>query len=94
MKLVWSQRAVSDLKEISDFISDDNPEKAREHVAKLTWRMRQAKKFPYSGRIVPEMRQVGIRELIEGHYRLIYQIAGKIIIVLRVLESHRILKLN
>ena len=41
------------------------------------------------GRSVPELPGTGIREIIEGRYRLVYRIQAKVIQVLTVFEGHR-----
>jgi plasmid stabilization system protein ParE len=46
--------------------------------------------FPFSGRIVPEYTLEEIRELIRGHYRIIYRILDQEMIeVLTVVHSAR-----
>jgi len=93
MKLVWSARAMSDLREIGDFIAKDSPENARNFVQKLIERTKQATRFPESGRIVPEFRDEKIREFIEGNYRIVYLVNSKdkSLTVLTVFESHALI---
>ena len=63
MRLVWSERALSDLREIRAYIAEDNPKAARNWIAKLRKRARQAVQAPYSGRVVPEIDREDVREL-------------------------------
>ena len=90
MKLIWSKRAQRDLEQIGDFISRDAPERARSFVQLLINRTNQASQLPAAGRIVPEFRDENLRELIEGRYRIVYEIdvTKKLVNVLTVFESH------
>lgn len=80
-----------DLYNIGDHIAKDNPSAARRHVDKLVKRMRRVKRFPNSGRAVPEVANDAIREVIEGHYRIVYIVDPKVktITALAVFESHK-----
>lgn len=57
--------------------------------------MRRVKRFPNSGRAVPEVANDAIREIIEGHYRVVYIIDPnlKTITILAVFESHKQLRI-
>ncbi|MBE6339264.1 MAG: type II toxin-antitoxin system RelE/ParE family toxin [Bacteroidales bacterium] len=50
------------------------------------------KQYPCKGRIVPELQKQGIekyRELIQGNYRIVYEISGNTIIIHTILDSRR-----
>ena len=91
MKLIWSSRALRDLYHIGDHIAKDNPSAARRQVDKLVKRMRRVNRFPNSGRAAPEVANDAIREIIEGHYRMVYMVDPNIkaVTVLTVFESHK-----
>jgi len=89
----WSDSAKEDLKEIHSFIAEDSIVYANNFSEKLINRTVQLEKFSESGRVVPDLERSDIRELIEGNYRIIYQVTITGIIVLRVIHSARILKL-
>ncbi len=94
MKLVWSRRATRDLEQIGAFISLDAPERARAFAQTLIERGKQAAQLPNAGRIVPEFQDENVRELIEGNYRIVYEIhsSKKTVVVLTVFEGHRLLR--
>ena len=51
--------------------------------------------FPLSGRIVPELKDETIRELIFGNYRIIYRIfSKKVVDILTIHHGNRLLKNN
>ena len=95
MKLIWSSRSLRDLYHIGDHIAKDNPSAARRHVEKLITKMRRVKRFPNSGRAVPEVANDAIREIIEGHYRVVYIIDPNLntVTILAVFESHKQLRI-
>ena len=92
MRVKWSRRAKRDLLSIGDFIARNSPEIARRFTQKLVDRAKQASRFPDSGRIVPEYGQRNLRELIEGNYRIVYEVDRKrrSVTVLTVFEGHKL----
>jgi len=89
MKLFWTETAKKDLMVIRRFIADDNPNAAKQWVARLRDRARNALPVLESGRMVPELSREDIRELIEGNYRIVYQVFPDRLVVLTVFEGHR-----
>lgn len=75
VKLIWTDQAIDDLSAIGDYISESSEKYAKLTVKKLYDRTEILKTFPLAGRIVPEKSAENIRELIEGNYRIIYEIA-------------------
>ncbi len=49
---------------------------------------------PCSGRVVPEIGNSEIRELIYRGYRIIYRIKGEILEIMTVFGGHRLLRLD
>jgi len=92
MKLRWAARARSDIKEIGRFIARDRPAAARGWVARLQDRARPAARTPRAGRVVPEIGDPEVREVLVEHYRIVYRIRGKAIEILTVFEGHRLLR--
>lgn len=93
VKIVWTALAVEDLKTIHEFISKDSRVYADRFIDKIIKRVDQLEHFPRSGRIVPEFDTEHLRELIEGHYRIIYRIdTDEHIGIVRVHHSARQLK--
>lgn len=87
--ILWSARALADLHDIGDYIARDNPEAARRWVSKLIRAAERSKRFPYSGRIVPEVGQPEIREILVRSYRIVYRIRDGRIEILTVFEGHQ-----
>ena len=90
VKIVWTDQAVSDLKDIFDYISKDSIRYADNQVRKIKIKTAILKTRPQSGRIVPEIGTKELRELIEGNYRIIYRIfSSESIEILAVHHSAR-----
>lgn len=72
VKIIWTARALHDLEDIADFISRDSKRFARLTIEKLIETAKIIEENQLIGRIVPELNQNEIREIITGNYRIIY----------------------
>ncbi|SNS79886.1 addiction module toxin, RelE/StbE family [Ekhidna lutea] len=89
-KIVWTDDAITDLKEIHDYISLDSLTAASRLSNSLVKRVEILQNYPESGRVVPEFGDKRIRELIKGNYRIVYRIVSEIEInILRIHHSAR-----
>jgi plasmid stabilization system protein ParE len=94
VKLIWIDQAINDLGELGNYIAENSEKYAKLTVKKLFARVEILKTFPQAGRIVPEKNEENLRELIEGNYRIIYEIvSADQINILTVYHSARNLKL-
>jgi toxin ParE1/3/4 len=80
---------VAQLAAIAEYISLDSPVYAEQLVDRLVARLDQARAFPDSGRIVPEVGRIDMREFIDPPYRLIYRVHPDAIEVLSIVHSRR-----
>jgi toxin ParE1/3/4 len=90
MKLFWTETARQDLQAIRRYISADSPAAAKRWVSRIRERARKALHSPLAGRIVPEFFRDDIRELIEGNYRIVYQIFEDRLVILTIFEGHQL----
>jgi addiction module RelE/StbE family toxin len=74
MKLVWTSVAKRDIQSIYEYIARDSVYYAGEYTDKLINSVERLKEFPYSGRVVPEIGDINVREIIYGSYRLMYHV--------------------
>ena len=91
MRILWTEQAFLRLAVIEEFISRDNPQAAERLVSRLIERVAPLARFPEMGRMVPEVPGSDLRELIEGNYRIVYRLRGKVIEIITVFEAHRLL---
>ena len=73
-QVILTPLSLDDLEEIVTFIANDNPERARTFGNELIDRALSVATFPERGRIVPEIGEPAVREIIHGSYRIIYEI--------------------
>ena len=92
MKLLWTEKAISNLNEIEKFIARDNLEIALKFVDKIINRAEKLVKHPWKGRVVPELSIEQIREIIYKKYRIVYLLKENSIEILTVFESHKLLR--
>ena len=91
MKVLWTDTALGHLTAIHGYVAQDAPLYGRLLIDRLTFRSRQIAQFPQSGRIVPEYEADAVREVIEGAYRIIYEVNPDNISVLAVIHGAQLL---
>lgn len=73
----WTLRAIHDLEKQANFISQVSASSAELFVRNAIEKSLLLENFPRIGRIVPEIENEFIRELIYGRYRMIYRIVSE-----------------
>jgi len=94
MKVRWSRRSQTDLKDIGRYIARHNRNAARRWVSRLREKVLGIREQPRVGRIVPELMRDDIREVLLASYRIVYQIRTEDLLVLTVFEGHRLLPME
>ena len=89
--LVWTDRALRDLRDIDAYIAADDPVAAARWVGKLLTAAERAAKFPYSGHVVREKGREDVRQILVRTYRIVYLVREKQVGVLTVFEGHHLL---
>jgi len=74
VKLLWLQSAKDDLKDIYDYIAADSIKYARHQVKQIRKRTDVLKNNAFAGKVVEEYDTDSIREIVSGHYRIIYRV--------------------
>lgn len=92
MNVVWTAEALRMLEEIERFIAQDNPQRASAFIDRLLEKGDAIPSFPGMGRVVPELSQPEIREILVGKYRIVYKETPDHIVILTVVEGHRSLR--
>ena len=91
-RLIWTIQASDDLENIFSYISKDSITYARIQIIRIRDRVNMIKKQPQSGRIVPEIGDENLRELISGRYRIIYRLnPDNMIEIITIHHSARLL---
>ncbi len=92
MTLRWACEATQQLAAIKAYISQDSPAAAREQVLRIVGGAETLVFPPLLGRVVPELGDFAIRELLERPYRIIYTVIDGEPWVLTVWHYRRLLK--
>ncbi|MCB1032226.1 MAG: type II toxin-antitoxin system RelE/ParE family toxin [Acidobacteria bacterium] len=90
MKIFWSDRAISDLAEIRDYIAEDSPAAAGRVLERIFSVVENLALFPDQGRQVPEAEDLpDVRELLVDSYRVIYRRRSSEVEVASVVHARR-----
>jgi len=91
--VVWSRQAQDDLAAIRSYIARDSEHYAQLTVDRLVTAPDRLLAWPRSGRIVPEVGDESLRELIMGPYRLVYRLHTDHIGIVTVFHGARAFRL-
>jgi len=87
----WTTLAVEDLEAIANFIATDSAHYASLFVIDILAAVERLESFPLSGRIVPEINDPAIREILLGSYRIVYRVKEDLVEILTVYHGARLL---
>src|SRR5687767_5339075 len=88
-KLIWSPRSVRALEEIVAYIAVDSPTYAADVARRVVAAVERLNAFPRMGRVVPELDQDDLRELIVHRYRIVYRVTPDAITVAAIVHGAR-----
>lgn len=85
--------AERDIEAIWDYIAQDSPDNASAFIIALEEQIEALEHFPLRCTFIPENEILGTsyRHLLYGNYRTIFRIAGKTVVILRVIHGARLL---
>ena len=86
----WSPEATEDLESITEYISRDSEFYAKAVASNIISTADSLKKYPFTGRIVPELEDQTIREKFVYSYRLIYEIYNDNITIVAIIHGKRL----
>ncbi len=91
-EIIVSKFAEDDLNEITDYYFSLNPKYVEKIISEFEENVMSLQIHPKSGRIVLELERQGItqyRELIQGYYRIVYEISENKVIVHTIIDGRR-----
>lgn len=91
MKVRFSVPGERSIDEVEAYVARDNPAAGTRLVKRIRDAVEKVTKHPRLGRVVPEFGVEHVRELIVDNYRVLYRIDPDAIVVLLVIEGHRLL---
>jgi toxin ParE1/3/4 len=90
----FAESALVDFEELRSWYAEQGvPEIGQRFVAEIFTQIEQLAEFPESGRIVPELDQPAVRELLHPPFRVVYRVGIDKIWVVRIWRSERLLKI-
>jgi toxin ParE1/3/4 len=89
MNVRWLKRALRDVEKAGLYIARERPRTALRWAEGVIVRMRQVGELPESGRMVPEIGNPRIREIVHQDVRVIYRIDSDEIVVMIAWHTRR-----
>ncbi|SMM99404.1 Death on curing protein, Doc toxin [uncultured Candidatus Thioglobus sp.] len=89
-QLVWTNQAFDDIDAIAKFIAKDSLIYAKSVISDIFKALNKVEDFPTIGRIVPEIGDENIREVISGNYRIIYRVNAHLLEIITIHHSNRL----
>ena len=93
-RLLWSPQAVEDVEAIRSFVARDSELYANLLVERIVAAVDRFNSFPFSGRVVPEVGDESLREVVYGNYRIVYRVKPEVVEIVTVFHSARLLRLG
>jgi plasmid stabilization system protein ParE len=96
-KTILSYAASTDLEIIVEYYYELNKNTAKKYYKNILNNVKRLRDFPKIGRIVPEFEDIfydKYREINYGNFRIIYKIVENTIVVVRIIDGRRLLKLD
>jgi len=94
MKIKWTEESLDQLADIEVYIAKDSPARAVHFVDQIIEYVLLLEGNPRAGRMVPEISNADIRELIFKKYRVVYKLMKNQIEILTVFEGHKLLQID
>lgn len=92
-EIIWSNDAGEEFIHIIEYtIERFSAKVAEETYSRVSRKLEKLLILPNAGRIVPELKQIGLstyREIIENPWRIIYRIDGETIFIVSIIDSRR-----
>ena len=93
-RIVWAPQAVEDVEAIRAYVARDSPHYADLVVEQIVAAVALLASSPRSGRVVPEVGDESLREVIHGNYRIVYRLRHDIIEIATVFHGARLFRLD
>jgi plasmid stabilization system protein ParE len=91
-RVVWTRQAAEDVEAIKAYVARDSERYASLLGERLVAAVGRLELFPHSGRVVPEVGDESLREVLYGNYRLVYRLHAESVEVITVYHAARLLR--
>ncbi len=91
-RVIWTRQAAEDVEAIKAYVARDSERYASLLAERLVAAVGRLELFPHSGRVVPEVGDESLREVLYGNYRLVYRLQDESVEVITVYHAARLLR--
>ena len=88
-KLIWSERAITNLQNIESYIAEDSPYQAQGVINELLDYVEELKTFPSMGPVAFELSDMKLRQLTKYSYRIIYSLEESVITIVAIVHGRQ-----
>ena len=92
-RVIWTRQAVEDVEAIQAYVARGSARYAALLVERIVAAVGRLESFPMSGRVVPEVGDDSLREVVFGAYRIVYRLQAESVQVVAVHHAARLLRL-
>ncbi|OAT82350.1 type II toxin-antitoxin system RelE/ParE family toxin [Desulfotomaculum copahuensis] len=93
-KFFLTKQVALDIQEIVEYIARHSAQNAVRFIDELLAVCRRLPDFPEMGRIVPEVGQPLIREIIHKNYRIVYTVRQGKVYILQIFNAARLFRMQ
>ncbi len=93
VEIRWSPLATDDFESVIKYYEKTAPKFAQNFAKKIIIIIENLHKFPKMGKIVLELEDTGIREIIYRNFRIIYRLKEDFLEIARIIHGSRILRI-
>jgi toxin ParE1/3/4 len=93
-RITWAPEALEDVEAIRVYVARDSPRAADLLVERLIAAVEHLDAQPLSGRVVPEVGDPSLREVIHGNYRIVYRVRPDLVEIVTVFHGGRLFRLR
>ena len=94
IRIVWAPQAIQDVDAIRAYVARDSARYADLVVERIVAAVGRLEKNPRSGRMVPELGDESIREVVRGTYRIVYRLRDEVVEIATVFHGARLFRLD
>ncbi|PYM62677.1 MAG: type II toxin-antitoxin system RelE/ParE family toxin [Candidatus Rokuibacteriota bacterium] len=87
---MWAPQAIEDVEAIRAYVARDSAHYADLLVERLVSTVARLEANPLSGRVVPEIDDEALREVIHGNYRIVYRLRLDLVEIVTVFHGARL----
>jgi toxin ParE1/3/4 len=93
-RVIWAPQAIQDVEAIRAYVARDSVHYADLLVERIIAAVARLEDSPRSGRVVPELGDESVREVIHGNYRIVYRLRHDVVEIATVFHGARLFRLD